>query len=69
MNIAWVQSDFLKDVHNLNHNCEGLDDKYLVLDTKYIMESVGGTIRKWETVHCPGSICTARLSMDGCQNV
>ena len=27
-----------------------------VLYTKYIMESVGGTVRKVETMHCPGSI-------------
>ena len=37
----------------------------LVLYTKYIMEAVGGNVRKGETIHCPGSIqqvCQWRLS-------
>ena len=58
-----VQSDFLKDVQSLPVAIQDIGNQFLeesndllVLDTKYIMETVGGTLRKRETMHWSGSI-------------
>ena len=52
-----VQSAFLKDVqsltlvlHDMGDPCLEESNDLLVLDTKYIMESVAGTVRKVETI-------------------
>ena len=63
-----MQSAFLKDVQSLTVVMQDMGNPFLeesndvlVLDTKYIMESVPGTVMK--------VISTASLSMNYCQSV
>ena len=68
-----VQSAFLKDVQSLTVVIQDMDNPLLeernyllVVDTKYIMESVDGTVMKVNTL---AMINTASLSMNCCQRV
>ena len=52
-----MQSAFLKDVQSLTLVLQDMGDPFLeesndllVLDTKYIMETVAGTVKKVETI-------------------